>query len=727
MLLVSGEQKLTEFNYTVNLSCDELDNLDFSEIGDVNIGNSNEKIKQNIRDRIAKMVLKSLESIGSLHIKGDSFRSSNQRRTSTVRATHFGGSEGKSVRVSSYLARFRLGIETFVDYDPNMKKEAFDNLLEDLWDRIKNTISSNEVCVDSANGVYATLSIEHPRKIGWNADAIRTQGIGNNPQTSSLEKSANPDVTRTLESDYLGTGFGIDGHSYSESGMDLSTLDSDIDEDNPMTDYDPVSDSLSDIVQTYQRYERDSVGVRKPTENEIETVVSAVHSRIIETLESEEPIYLDSVPEEWKNATCPSCEEKDAESLVLKFRDRYEEVIKHRLEQDFGLGSENQFKSPETTNLFVTENAEILIRPEEIISWVISISNHVETYCKQCHKKVGGRNHKKFSGNLVVTRKLDNEVDESESFIDESLQVENPKTSFERIDIEKELDVDGEDFSSTYRSITSKERKRIENSITEHLIELATRVNGDNVEGIYDTLHKRDNTQQYNREGRIHCSTCQSPVTKSSSRENLRKFEKHHIEPLSSNRVPHIINKIRELLSHSEGTNAEYAPVKVSEDGGRYLFSDEFISLVEILYRNVDTIALFCDNCESEIQDSNHISYEEQKNESSGEDTEIDAFTATHNVPRSGEIDLYCVGCDNKMFDKIEYSGKIVDGDCYVTQNGQRCKVPVRRTSRSGFEGLCPEHKRYMRQRYDNDDILGEDASERIKRLIKMTIANTNG
>jgi hypothetical protein len=723
-----GDQILTEFNYIVNIRSDQLDNINTSNIDDVNVGNDPKYVKENLKNRIARTIVQSFDSIGSLHLKGDSFDSSNNRQSSTTRSVHFGGSSGITTNLpDSYIVQFRLGITTFVDHKSDQNPRG-----KRLWKKIKRHLEDENICIDTKNEIYGQLELCEPRRFNWNADAIRRPENIGHTQTSEIEKSQNPNINQTIESDYIGTGFGLDGHTTTDEGIDLEKLDSNVDPEDPYNNY-TIGDSISEIEQTYNRYQSDSVKVRKPTENEITEIRSAVYQRIKKIFNSDQAIYLDEIPEEWENATCSRCKNK-SDNLVVKFQDKYEEVIKHRLDQDFGIGSnsDTNFKDSMTTNYFITETGDILFRPEEIISWVISISNHVEPYCNVCHSEVGGKGHKEFTEELVITRNKDGSIESTDDPVNSSLNVNPPSVKSDSISIDKDNIDDNTEYYD-YRSPTDEEIESIDRSITDHLLRLSTRLGEMNTESnaVYNTLYKRDRSQEYNKKSYNLCSSCKSPVVKpESDRINLRSFQKHHIEPMSGNRVTSIIRKIRDLLDKANGTNAQYSPIKVSEKNDHYLFSDKFVSLVEILYRNVDTVALFCEDCDAHMCDKEEgYSYQFDSNtmdekESKTEDSMVNIFEISYDVSSSSRVEFRCLMCKKRNNEKIDYTADAGSDRCFVTLNGRRHCVPILTENRI-YEnlaiGLCPEHKNECKDRIDAEEISGDTEKQKIQNLMERS------
>lgn len=760
---MSDSQALTEFNFVVDVQCDELDNLDPANIYDVKIGNTKTKVIQNLKNRISELIVKNIESVGSVHLTKGKFDSSNSRQKSTFKAVHFGGSKGKLTGIpEESLVRFRLGIANLVDYESTVGKKEFEKKLDRIHGKILAYLQGNYIAIDSVSDIHGSLLVRGPTNPLYNFDwdAPDTNYQREERQTSNVEKSTEPVWEKTVNSL---TAPGFESGAHKESAMTPAGRSADVNPEAPFENFDPISDAV-EAAETHAS----SVKARKPKHDEIEAVTEAIFQRVKDLFRSEEPVYFDEIPDEWKNATCSRSDcEQDVEAWIEqenpdtleRFRYKCKKMIQKRLNQDFSLGLDDRapsrkFKSSMSTNFLVTENANILIRPEEIISLVVSISNHTEPYCTRCHNEILGNNHEGFGNRLVIldeNRKLlradedgntDTEESETQTTIgsseepedigssEEYEEVHNKNVSLERIDIEKEIDISDTEFTSSYRSLTSKERTRIDSSITKHLKLLATRVMKDTTEAnaVYQTLFDRDFAEEYRQKGHLSCSTCKSPVVKPDADSNLRSFEKHHVEPLSHNRISAIIDKIRNLLNRSVGTDPEIAPVTVSEGGDRYLFADEFLSLLEMLYRNVDTLAFFCENCEETLQDpENDIRYGADQSEdplddesdggSNGGNQRI--FDFSYDVSNRRTVQFKCLGCRRRNSNTESIYTATVTGDkCYVRQDGKRCAVPVYTESFLSEQlpiGVCPKHKRQAAQSIDESTIHDEKESRREK------------
>lgn len=120
---MSSTQTLVEFNFILNIECDEFDELDASKIKDVAF-DSDSTVKTNLKNRITKVVLESFESMGGVHLEEEIFNPSNKKLTERYRSIHFGGSPGKKTGISDYLIRFRFSVISFVDHKAGMKPDS---------------------------------------------------------------------------------------------------------------------------------------------------------------------------------------------------------------------------------------------------------------------------------------------------------------------------------------------------------------------------------------------------------------------------------------------------------------------------------------------------------------------------------------------------------------------------------------------------------------------------
>lgn len=703
---MSGSQTPVEFNFIVNIECDELDKLDPSEIKDVTFDDSN-TVKVNLRNRLSRIVLESFESVGSIHLKKESFNTSNERLTSTHRSIHFGGSSGKGTGVGDYLIRFRFSVISFVDHKPGMKPGGME-----IWKKMRDKLEGRSIYVDETGGVTGTIRVDDlSDQSWWDESEVNKSEDRSFPQTSEIDKSVDASFEKAMDDDSVGLPFSVDGEG-------------EVDEEDPLKRYDAM-DAVSDVQDRYERYENDSVRVRKPTEAEIEQITSTVYQQVERIIESDEPVYLDEIPDNWRNATCSRCD-NSTDSVLLKFRKENRRVIRRRLEDDFGYGSESDFTDSKVTNFFVSENSELLVRPEEIVGWVISISNETRPYCEVCNSEVGGdENHSDFIETKV--KSTENKRKSGDVSVDEYVNQESPMLDYERLEIEMDDGID--EGWSEYRSPTVTEAKRIEESIVRHLWRLGTRSGDENPEfnSVYDTLFGRDYDQDFGMLGNHECDVCGSPVSsRDGENQVLRDFEKHHIEPASSNKVPIIAQEVKELIDRSENAGSESSPIKVSKDGSRFLFTDEFLSLVEILYQNVDTIALFCDNCEEEVEEKHstvgEIMDEDTRDEDETEDRES-VLDYSFGVEAGKPINFLCPICGNRKREEDIHLADVVSGRCIQSSGGKNEAVPVMSDIYMVEDvsvGICLEHKREIQGSLEEFDLEGSTRREILKDLLEQ-------
>lgn len=703
---MSGTQTVVEFNFIVNITSDALEELKPSEIEDVTFDNMKD-VKVNLRNRLSRIIRDSFESMGSVHLKEESFSPSNERLSSTHRSIHFGDSPGRTTHISKdNLIRFRLSIVSFIDYEVGMQPNDIE-----IWDKVRETLDGKKIYLDKVGGVTGTINVDDLEGSSWNARETSMGSDKHHPQTSEIEKSQDASFEKTMNDDTVGLPFSLDGGS-------------DVDEDNPLDDYDTVVDSVSDIQDTYEKYENDSIQVRKPTESEIEEITSAVYQQIEKMMDSDEPVYIEEVPDNWENATCSRCS-KDTDSVLLKFQEESRRVIRERLRRDFGLGTENDFTDSRVTNFYVTEDGELLVRPEEVVSWVISVVNETRPYCEACNAEVGGDGkHTDFRKILVKsTNGGRDELDDSS--VDKYVNQTSPMLDYERIQFD--TGSSGENKWSKYRSPTRDEAKRIERSITEHLWRLGTRSQEENSESgaVYKTLFKRDYDQDFSKLGNHKCDVCGSPVSgQEHQNESLRKFEKHHIEPVASNRIPIIIQKVKDMIDRSKNADSKSSPIKVSKDSSRFLFTDEFLSLVEALYRNVDTVALFCDECDEAVENKNDIlstSVEEKEDDNAEEDESLlleDCF----GVGSRKRVEFLCPICRKRDPENDVQTANVLSGKCFQLDEDSRNEpVPVVAETIVSEDlpvGLCVRHKNEISQRVETLDLKGSTREEKLRSLL---------
>lgn len=704
LLQMSGSQTSVEFNFIVNISSDELNRLDSSEIKDVTFDNIN-NVKLNLKNRLRKIILESFESMGSVHLEQGSFNPSNSRLSSTHRSIHFGGSSGKRTGIGDYLIRFRLSVVSFVDYNLTTGSDSVD-----IWKKMKKVLERQEIYVDETRGIKGTIEVDSPSEQSWwSARDISTGEDKGFPNTSEIDKSKDASFEKTMESDSVGLAFGSE---------------SEVDEDNPLNDYNPVKDSVSDIHRMYEKYENDSIQVRKPTESEIDEITSVVYQQVEKIIEGDNPVYLNRVPENWKNATCSRCS-KSTDSVFLKFEKENMRVIKKRLRKDFGLGSENKFTDSRVTNFFVTKNGQLLIRPEETISWLISIANETRPYCDACNCEVGGdSSHSVFRKTQVKSTKNERKSPPVGSYVNQ----DSPALNYERLEIDTDDSV-GHEWSE-YRSPTSNETSKIEESIVRHLWRLGTRSEGKNTQfnSVYDTLFNRDYKQDFSDLGYYECDVCGFPVASSVGEgEMLRNFEKHHIEPAASNRAPIVAQKIQHLIYESENTDAKHSSIKVSKESSRFLFTEEFLSLLEVLYRNVDTIALFCDECDEEVEKKNSIITDAIEEDEETEESELDKKSIldfSYGVESSKPVRFVCLICKKRNAESNSHFANVVSGKC-IQSSDETPSNPIPVVSDNYmFEkssvGLCSRHKREVGNRIEQFDLDGSSREEKLRNLLEQ-------
>lgn len=704
---MSAKQNLIEFNFTVHILCDELDTLDpnkTDKIGDIKFGNSRKDVKKNIRLRVMRITRDNLGSMGCVMLKQDAFTPTNPNRN-LPKATHDGGAPGH-IRGKG-LVQLRLGVASYVDRKEKMLVDEFTELKEEIWTEVSTRLTGNEVLIDGSNDITGTMEFDEPT---WGADAyntVETMRKGNH--TSEVKKSKNPHVNQAASSDFIGSPFGLDTQSVSSDGTDTGMLDTGgIDFENTDDPAQKVIDNydaeaqVERFKQTTERFETDSVGVRKPTGDELRVITEAIHDRIMEFFDEDSgPTYFDEdqIPDEWANATCAGegchkdaemwVEEEDTDALE-QFRTKSQQIIKKRLSEDFGINSDGyEFQHSQTSNFFITENGDIMIRPEEIISWIISISQHTEPYCRKCHNDIRGPGHKDFVDNCVLTCVREGELSDSTpnpmreaANGNDTFEDTLPQINFERIDVDKAVDLDSEQFDSEYRSLTQQERNRIDKAVTEHLKKLGTRMSETNKQSdnVFNMLSKRDNQQRLMKQGHHECTQCESPI--SNDNDTLRSMKRHHIRPQSANSIPECMMQIRDLLERSVGVQAENAPVKVSKDGDRYLFIESFLAIIEELYMNVDTLAIYCEGCLTKRKDTdgdtaytfeNRENCDVDKNTNDGtgandaDNTRV--FDMSYNTTTyDDEFEFLCVGCEDKTQQGNEdaiYTAKMSGGGHY--------------------------------------------------------------
>lgn len=701
---MSSSQTLVEFNFILNIECGEFDELDASKIKDVAF-DSDSTVKTNLRNRITKVVLESFESMGGVHLEEESFNPSNKKLIERYRSIHFGGSPGKKTGIGDYLIRFRFSVISFVDCKAGMKPDSVE-----IWKKMAGVLDGKSIYVDELGGVTGTIRVDKPSEQSWwdARDINMGEDVGHN-QTSEIDKSKDASFDKTMNEDSVGGPFSLNDSDGAE-----------VDKDNPLNDYDAM-DAISDIQDTYEKYENDAVQVRKPTESEIKEISSVVYEQVKKIIESDEPLYLDEIPENWKNATCSNCS-KGTDSVFLKFQKENMNIIQKRLEKDFGYGSEDEFTDSRITNFYVTENGQLLIRPEEIVSWLISIANETRPYCEPCNSEVGGTNHSGFIETKVKSTNssrgsLDN--NSTENYVNQK----SPTLDYESLEIDTAEDIK-EGFSG-YRSPTRSEAEEIRKSISQYLWTLGTRSGDKNPQfnSVYRTLFNRDYDQESGRLGYYECDVCGSPVDEDvDESETLRKFDKHHIEPAATNRTAICVQKIQDLIEKSKNADSQSSPIKVSKESSRFLFTDEFLSLVETLSRNVDTLGLFCDECEEEIEEVHSVTIESTEEETQdAKESEKELLECSFGFKSSRFVDFVCPICRRRKSEDSIYRAKVVSGKCVLSKDGRNDLVPVVENtiiSQDFAAGLCIEHKNEIRRRIENFDTSGSTRKEKLRNLL---------
>lgn len=166
----------------------------------------------------------------------------------------------------------------------------------EIWKKMAEVLNGKSIYMDELGGITGTIRVDKPSEQSWwDARDINMGEDVDHNQTSEIDKSKDASFDKTMDEYSVGGPFSLN--------------DSDgvkVDKDNPLNEYDAM-DAISDIQETHEKYENDAVQVRKPTESEIKQITSVVYDQVKKIIESDESLYLDEIPENWKNATCSKC------------------------------------------------------------------------------------------------------------------------------------------------------------------------------------------------------------------------------------------------------------------------------------------------------------------------------------------------------------------------------------------------------------------------------------
>lgn len=761
---MSDRQYLVEFNFIIDIVCDEITELDPENIDDFTISKSKSDVKSVLWDRVSQMIRHKCNGLGSVHLLDKSFNPSKSSSNSTT-TIHSGGSSGKTANVDSLL-QIRLGLATYIDLQ---ESENVEDVCTRTWKQIRGFLTKQTIDIDRTNGIVGRLDLGEegkdswqnirgkPKDSNWDADAIEPNmgsghtsnvPVSDNPQWEKMMASiAAPGLEPTANRDSATTSAGRTRQNPQSLLEDFDPVENAkkaaeryIPNDNQYDsiDEDQYSEEFLEKYNTKylasgssnQFTDSGTVGVRKPQGEEISIIADAIYSRIMKVIEKDsEPIYIDEeqVPDEWEKATCANkgCvrDSTTQEISIGYFEEQSKDIIKTRLSEDFGLNQDGyELEDSRTTDLFLTENGKVMIRPETIISWITSIAHHTEPYCEECHNS----SHSKKMSKSIKTREVDGDLDTEEP-IDEAAQGTDdfelssmPEIQFESIDIEDELDLDSEQFNSQYRSLTPAEKKRIDKSITFHLKRLATRMSEDNKQSnaIYDIIHKRDYGNSRYREGKYECHECENVI--SNEKDSLNSFHRHHVRPMAANNIPWCIERMRNLLNRSVGTQAAYAPVKVNTSSGakgksRYLFIQDFITTLEEIFRNLDTLTMHCKECKEhrkENQEKIGRNTGSTDDDSDKQYADIKRVVKMSHVTGKPEIEFVCLGCFNEKgsIDDSKHTAEAFNGRYRMEDRfSELTNIPIYTEGvEAKFvppEGLCPLHRGKWVTQFNCEDI----------------------
>lgn len=696
-------------------------------------------VKNKIRYKIGNKLSRKLDSVGSTYLLP--FESSVSKK-------YVGGIFVDNGRqCDDYLFRIPVGIRTIVRPSSKEYKNRIWNQLKEKGSSITIEINRN---IQNSNKTYQKGEYRLIFKDPQRYNRVEDSSGENLPSYIPDDEHNTHKIEQELISRGLGDPFGLTEEQVTgKDEIDLSELP----DKNPDQIMSNVTEkSVNNIRNTY---DEKSTKVRKPTESEFEKILDNLIERLDNISDTNNPIYLEETPDEWSFGTCSRCNEHTRD-VNIRLESKAKKILFNQLKEGFGIAdnseekSRREFVDSDITNLMIDEKGEVYYQPEEVLSWFVDISHYVEPMCTDCHNSVGGSNHTNIISVTTKNKDLDQtELMETSNKQDKNNNKLNLNDDLQPITIDTDDKINNKNHVGFYRPPTDSELEYILDCIAEYTYKLVTRQDKRptskssrrKVE-IYNIVHKRKNRHKGRTSELCQCESCNTLIGDGDIGYN--DLQRHHSDPKKLQKFKvDLIEKNRDI---------DRASILVNDQQNDYILKDSFLWRLETFLNNIDTLTIFCDDCEKRLS-QNYVepdNIKEYKQSEIGDDfknkdtiqnnntTSIDQNIETQivetlrptNPPR--EMEFNCYKCLEK------YTAKNQSHNCYTTLTDQgniMGRTPIIHRNKLNAEfwdtetdyiGACGTHINTLikdiKTQIDESDMTENALEQAYKRLISKEV-----